>query len=468
MLKLSVSMIVKNEEICLAKCLESVRGADELIVVDTGSTDKTKEIALSYGAKVFDFPWVDDFAAARNESLKHCTGDWVLSIDADNELEPNGIEKIRVAAGVADAVGKRGIGIKVLYPAHGNWHHFPHVFKRCPEVQWKGAIHNHLTNAHNDPVDVTIFATISVAHKKDPDRALRILKKEVKKNPKTTREVYYLAREYFYRKDYVTAAYWYEDYLTRGTFPAEVSDAYLMLARCYWQLHKGEKARDMCLQAIKWNNDFKEALLFMAEMSGPKNKERWKLFAEMAEDEGVLFVRKPVVKGAAYYDKLFGASRDMSRYEKILKEAASWSHGKVLDICCGTGELSKYVADYQGIDFSAGAIGSNPKLRQADVFKEDYQGYDTYVILEALEHLDDIALLKRLPPDADLVFSVPSFPDPSHVRTFNEKLIRYRFAELLKVERIKRYNWNGKAWDPDHKPTEHYILLVKARTWPKR
>jgi len=76
---ISLAMIVKNEEATLAHCLESVKPlVDEMVIVDTGSTDKTIEIAGSFGAKIYHFDWCDDFSAARNESLKHCTGDWVL------------------------------------------------------------------------------------------------------------------------------------------------------------------------------------------------------------------------------------------------------------------------------------------------------------------------------------------------------------------------------------------------------
>src|SRR5438105_10083516 len=81
-------MIVKNEEANLPACLESVRDLfHEVIVVDTGSTDRTKEIAAGFGARVFDFPWVDNFAAARNAALEHATGDWIFWMDADDRLD---------------------------------------------------------------------------------------------------------------------------------------------------------------------------------------------------------------------------------------------------------------------------------------------------------------------------------------------------------------------------------------------
>lgn len=93
---LSVCMIVKNEEANLGRCLKSVQQvADEIIVVDTGSTDRTKEIAQSYGAIVADHEWDHDFSAARNKSLDLATKDWVLILDADEELEPDEALKIK-------------------------------------------------------------------------------------------------------------------------------------------------------------------------------------------------------------------------------------------------------------------------------------------------------------------------------------------------------------------------------------
>ncbi len=87
MTKLSLCMIVKNEEATLSKCLESVQDiVDEMVILDTGSTDKTVEIAQQFGAAVATYEWGDNFAEARNEALKYVTGDWVLVLDADEVL----------------------------------------------------------------------------------------------------------------------------------------------------------------------------------------------------------------------------------------------------------------------------------------------------------------------------------------------------------------------------------------------
>lgn len=91
-------MIVKNEAQALPKCLSSVKDiVDEIVVVDTGSIDRTPEIAQGFGAKVHYFAWCNDFSAARNAALKYVTGDWVLVLDADETLTPEIVPQMQNA-----------------------------------------------------------------------------------------------------------------------------------------------------------------------------------------------------------------------------------------------------------------------------------------------------------------------------------------------------------------------------------
>ena len=88
MITISLCMIVKNEESVLERCLDSLKGLmDEIIIVDTGSTDKTKEIALRYTDKVYDFKWCDDFSAARNYASSFATCEYIYTADADEVLD---------------------------------------------------------------------------------------------------------------------------------------------------------------------------------------------------------------------------------------------------------------------------------------------------------------------------------------------------------------------------------------------
>jgi glycosyltransferase involved in cell wall biosynthesis/tetratricopeptide (TPR) repeat protein len=105
---LSVCLITKNEEAHLARCLESVRGLwDDLVVVDTGSTDRTVEIAREFGARLFTFTWQDDFSLARNFCIEQASGDWILSLDADETIAPRDHAVIRdlLRRDDVDAVG---------------------------------------------------------------------------------------------------------------------------------------------------------------------------------------------------------------------------------------------------------------------------------------------------------------------------------------------------------------------------
>lgn len=96
-------MIVRDEEPWIARCLSSVReGVDEVIVVDTGSRDRTMDIASGYSATILQFPWKESFAEARNYSLGHATGEWILWMDADEELAADDALKLRVVSTLKD------------------------------------------------------------------------------------------------------------------------------------------------------------------------------------------------------------------------------------------------------------------------------------------------------------------------------------------------------------------------------
>ncbi|WHT47941.1 glycosyltransferase family 2 protein [Sporosarcina thermotolerans] len=93
---LSVCIIMKNEEKVIGRCLESISGiADEIIIVDTGSKDQSKEIALQFTDKVFDFQWVNDFSKARNFAASKARGEWILAIDADEYVDRDSFEKFK-------------------------------------------------------------------------------------------------------------------------------------------------------------------------------------------------------------------------------------------------------------------------------------------------------------------------------------------------------------------------------------
>ncbi len=148
-LTLSLTMIVKDEEEMLPGCLEAVAPfVDEMIVVDTGSTDRTVEIAESFGAKVVSFPWNGSFADARNVSLEHATGDWVMYLDADEHLVPEDGPTLRTLLGrtwreafylaETNYTGGEEAGSSVAHLAM-------RIFRNRPEYRFEGRIHEQKT-----------------------------------------------------------------------------------------------------------------------------------------------------------------------------------------------------------------------------------------------------------------------------------------------------------------------------------
>jgi glycosyltransferase involved in cell wall biosynthesis len=146
--KISFCMIVRNEEDCLERCLKSVSSVvDEIIIIDTGSTDRTKEIALAFTSLYYVCPWQDSFSLARNESIKHATGDWILTLDADEILEetPNCKIGCLVSETEADAFT---LIIKNVQPSGSLVAFTPsritRLFRNRPDFRYEGAIHEQI------------------------------------------------------------------------------------------------------------------------------------------------------------------------------------------------------------------------------------------------------------------------------------------------------------------------------------
>ena len=136
----SAAIIVKNEAEYLRRCLGSIaHWVDELVVVDTGSTDDTVEVARSFGAELGHFPWIDDFSAARNHALDMATGEWILYIDADEQVEPvtreEAFEELRR---VGDA-----ISLQLLKRDRPGFSPFRdhRMWRNRPDIRFEGCVH---------------------------------------------------------------------------------------------------------------------------------------------------------------------------------------------------------------------------------------------------------------------------------------------------------------------------------------
>ncbi|WP_066456936.1 tetratricopeptide repeat-containing glycosyltransferase family 2 protein [Anaerotruncus rubiinfantis] len=207
MITISLCMIVKNEEVVLGRCLESVgTAADEIIVVDTGSTDRTREIAKAHGARIYDFEWIDDFAAARNFAFEKAGMQYCMWLDADDLLLPGDRDALlRLKQTLDPAVDVVMLRYNTAFGQDGEptfSYYRERILKNHADFRWEGAVHEAIA-----PRGRVEYAEIAVTHKKeragDPLRNLRIYESMLARGRSLVpRERFYYARELYYNARY--------------------------------------------------------------------------------------------------------------------------------------------------------------------------------------------------------------------------------------------------------------------------
>jgi len=218
LITISLCLIVKNEENTLGRCLESVKNAmDEITIVDTGSTDKTKEIAARYTEKIYDFTWIDDFGAARNFAFSHATQDYIMWLDADDVLLENDLQKLLLLKQDLDStVDSVTMNYNLASDANGNIVSSlrrNRLVKRARQFQWIGAVHEYL--AVNGKI---IDSDVTVTHKKErcdtADRNLKIYEKRIADGEVfSPRDLFYYANELVDHHIYEKAVEYYQKFL---------------------------------------------------------------------------------------------------------------------------------------------------------------------------------------------------------------------------------------------------------------
>jgi tetratricopeptide (TPR) repeat protein len=297
MTKLSLCTIVKNEAKSLPRCLGSVKNVvDEIIVLDTGSTDNTVEIAEQAGAKAYHFPWCDDFAVARNEALKYVTGEWILVLDADEVLTEEIVPQLKQVI-----EGENNLVINLIRQEVGAvqspYSQVSRLFRRHPEVKFIRPYHALIDDSvaqllkeesHWQVVNLTTVAILhygyqaekiasldkytrarlvmekfAATHPNDPyvcsklgalylqsDRVkdgIKFLKQGLKSNqaePPVLFELYYsLGNAYVRQQDYERAKKQYEKAISQPILPMLKIGAYNNLGNLLQQIGDFAKAR---------------------------------------------------------------------------------------------------------------------------------------------------------------------------------------------------------------------------------
>lgn len=258
MITISLCLIAKNEEKTIGRCLESIKGViDEIILVDTGSTDRTKEIASKYTSQIFDFKWIDDFSAARNFSFRQATKEYILWLDADDILLPVDQEKLKK---LKETFEPSTDVVTMIYHYAFDEYDNPtlsfrreRLVRRANDYVWVSPIHEHL-----DIRDGTIFnSDIIVTHrriKNSPGRNLAIYEKRLSKGEKfSARDHYYYANELFDNRRFEKAIKHYQIFLSmKDAWVEDKICACGRLADCYRFLGKSEKEKEAIYQSFDY------------------------------------------------------------------------------------------------------------------------------------------------------------------------------------------------------------------------
>lgn len=259
-------MIVKNEEKYIEDCLKSVDGVvDEIVIVDTGSTDNTIAIAKKFNAKVYTFTWINDFSAARNYALKQCTGSWILYLDADERLKKESknelreiictSEKTAVFCGVISNDGKGSTSNIMSYVR---------LFSNHENIKFIGAVHEQIAPSLKENLYKFIYSNIKIIHEgyeisdeklnEKAKRNLNILLNDFALEP-TGYKAYHLGVSYVVLNEFDKAiTYFIEAIKDRTLEPNHLSHCYRYLSAYELNITKNlDRALYFALEGLKYN-----------------------------------------------------------------------------------------------------------------------------------------------------------------------------------------------------------------------
>jgi glycosyltransferase involved in cell wall biosynthesis len=330
----SLAMIVKNEQETLGGVLDDAAAiCDELIVVDTGSTDDTVKVAADHGAQVFDFDWIDDFAAARNSSFEHCTGDWILWLDADDRVPPPAQEGfLRLKEHLVDTSEVDG----VMIPYHRAFSENDptvctfsfdreRVLRRGAGLRWNGPVHEVIGVER-----LMRWPDAFVEHRPAPeswdrkkDRNLLILQAAVAGGDRSPRTLFYLGNELRDHERWQESLSVHQEYVRASDLLWEKYDALVSMARCEDALEHESKKLQLLLSAVTLDSTRAEA--FMRLGMHHYDRRQWRQAAPFFAAATVL--ERPsdgFIDDTAYtwapWDFLSICHSELGRYEDALTE----------------------------------------------------------------------------------------------------------------------------------------------------
>ncbi len=336
MVTISLCMIVRNEEAVLARCLDSVKDiVDEIILVDTGSSDNTKALAQTYTDKIYDFSWIDDFSAARNASFEKASMDYCMWMDADDVLpfiegEKLSAWKLQTDISIApDVVMLKYAAAFDQYQNPSFLYYRERLLRRNRKFTWKGRVHEAITPSGNIQY-LDIYLEHHSYKTTYSDRNLRIYEAmKAAGDPFEVRDQFYYARELYYHGHYQQAIETFSLFLEQPhAFVENQVEACRLAAYCCYPLENDTQALLFLLKGLSYRvpsgelccdlgkhfmdrNLYEEAIFwYRCALHAPKRTENGGFISE--ECYGYL----PSLQLSVCYDKI-GHFDEAIRYHKL-------------------------------------------------------------------------------------------------------------------------------------------------------
>ena len=355
-ISISLCMIVKDEGKTLYRCLNSVKSfIDEIIIVDTGSKDKTKEIASKFNAKIYDFKWINNFAAARNFAFSKATSDYIMWLDGDDYINDEDIRKIKlllenmddsydyISAEYILARNEKG---NITTSLRRN-----RIVKRSCGFSWIGNVHEYLEVYGNG-----LEGDFAIEHgkiKEYTDRNLQIFGTMEKENKKfTPRDMYYYANELFDNGYYKESIREYRKFInTNQGWIEDVKGAYLKIINALNIIDRKDKIVDMAFESFKLDNPT----------------------AEIACSLGNYYLEKNNFKQAAFWYRVALDSRP-DNYNMAIANSDYYTWIPSLQLCVCYYNLGNKECSYFFNELAASFNGDSEKiLYNRELFQKEFK-----------------------------------------------------------------------------------------------
>ncbi|RMA95428.1 tetratricopeptide repeat-containing glycosyltransferase family 2 protein [Priestia megaterium] len=348
-ISISLCMIVKDEEAVIKNCLSSIQEiVDEIIVVDTGSSDETKKIIAEFTDFIYDFKWTNDFSAARNFAFSKAKKDYILWLDADDIItEENKIKLLTLKQTLDPNIDAVSMNYHLAFDENGNPSFISRrnrLVKRKMNFKWFGFVHEFLEVYGN-----VINSDIAITHKnfkKTNDRNLRIYE-ELLRNGKSfsPRDQYYYANECKDHCMYEQAIEWYQKFLDGGEGWLEDNiEACGRMADCYIYLKDWSNAIDSCINSFRYH--------------APRGETCCRL--------GFIYLQQNCIEKAISWYKLATEIEIPNTSPFVNKPCYTWLPH--LQLCLCYSKLSKFQEAKKHNSLAASFVPDNPHVKHNENF----------------------------------------------------------------------------------------------------